>query len=199
MNALKKIFFLIVFLLQLVSFQSCLRSTRSTDTFITEQGEGGFTEIVLFNGDTLCVPEHLRNRENAPKRKGMIIHFHIADDSLRDFFAEEETGIIHPHVHEYVKDSSFMLIDQKPLDSILGKYIRIYYTESNYYSIREHDTVDNIDDLFLMIMNSNIHCYWIICVKTADVYGPYSYNDYMAKKKELGVPEQLKLTCEELN
>ena len=47
-----------------------------------------------------------------------------------------------------------------------------------------------------MIEDSPIHLYWILNTKTADVYGPYSFDDYIRIKKELGVPETLKLKCE---
>lgn len=196
MNRLSKSLFLLVLLLLLVELQACFKLTRSSDTFIKQQGEGGFTEIALFNGDTFCVPEHLRNRENAPKHKGMIIHYHITDDSIRDFFAEEETGIINPHVHECVKDSSFMLIDQKPMDSVFGEYIRIYYNDNDYLFRRKYDTMGNYNGTMLMMENSNIHSYWIIGIKTADVYGPLTFDQYLSKKDELGVPEDLKLKCE---
>jgi len=36
----------------------------------------------------------------------------------------------------------------------------------------------------------------VFAVVGADVYGPMSFDDYLAKKKELGVPNSLKLKCE---
>lgn len=47
-----------------------------------------------------------------------------------------------------------------------------------------------------MLEESPIHQYWIIVKTTADVYGPFSYEDYLKMKKELGVPETLKLKRE---
>jgi hypothetical protein len=32
--------------------------------------------------------------------------------------------------------------------------------------------------------------------QTADVYGPLAFDQYLKKKIELGVPEELKLKCE---
>lgn len=194
MNRLSKSLFLLFLLI--VELQACLRLTRSTDTFIKEQGEGGFDEIVLFNGDTLCVPPHLKHDNIAPMKKGMFIHYHITGDSIRDFFAVEGAGIISPHVHEYVKDSSFMLIDQKPLDSVFGEYIRIYYNDSDYYFRRKYDTIDNYNGTMLMMENSDIHLFWIVGIETADVYGPLDFNQYLKKKEELGIPKDLKLKHE---
>ena len=177
-------------------FISCFSCTRSKDTFIREFDEEGLYEIQLLNGDTLCIPPHLINYYDAPMKKGMFIHYHITGDSIRDFFAVEGTGIIHSHVHEYVKDSTFMLIDQKPMDSVFGEYIRIYYNDNDYFFRRKYDTTSNSKDRWFMMENSNVHSYWIIVIKTANVYGPLTFDQYLTKKEELEVTENLKLKCE---
>lgn len=192
MNRVKKCLLLVVTCF-LVTTITC---TRSTDTFVTEAGEGGFTEMILFNGDTIFVPEHLKNRENAPRRKGMFIHYHLTEDSIKDFFAVEGAGIILPHIQDIVKNDDYMLIDQKPLDSILGPYTRKYYNENDYYYIREYDTINNLEGTISMVEKSNIHCFWIIAIKTADIYGPFSFEAYLDKKKELKVPDSLVLEYE---
>lgn len=193
MKYLKKIIVLIIPFLQLVAFLSCSRSTK---TFVREQAPGGFYEIQLLNGDTFCVPPHLKNHDNAPLKKGMFIHYHTMDDSIEDFFAVEGIGIINPHVHECVDNDTFMLIDQKSEDSVFGKYIRIYYNDTNFYSRREYDTVTKWKDEWLIMQNSNKHSFWIIGIKSADVYGPFTFDDYLTKKKELGIPATLKLEYE---
>jgi len=35
--------------------------------------------------------------------------------------------------------------------------------------------------------------YWIIDKRTDDIYGPFKWDEYMKKRKELGVPKELKL------
>lgn len=193
MKYLKQTIVLIVPFLQLVALLSC---SRSTDTFVKQQSTDGFDEIILLNGDTICVPPHLQKRDNAPLRKGMFIHYHKMDDSIKDFFAVEDIGIIEPHVHECVENDTFMLIDQKSEDSVFGKYTRIYYNDTCFFSRREYDTVTNWTDRHLMMQNSNKHSFWIIGIKTADVYGPFTFDDYLTKKNELGVPATLKLKYE---
>ena len=47
-----------------------------------------------------------------------------------------------------------------------------------------------------MIKDSQYHDYWILNMKTSDVYGPLTFDEYMVKKKELGVPKDLKLKYE---
>jgi len=43
------------------------------------------------------------------------------------------------------------------------------------------------------LKDSKIHYYWIINKKTDDIYGPLNWNEYLQKRKELGVPKKLKL------
>lgn len=47
-----------------------------------------------------------------------------------------------------------------------------------------------------MLLESPIHDFWIVNQNTSDVYGPMSFEQYLAKKKELGVPENLQLKYE---
>lgn len=41
-----------------------------------------------------------------------------------------------------------------------------------------------------------VYYYWIINKNNSEVYGPLLFDNYLAKKKELGVPETLKLKSE---
>ena len=41
-----------------------------------------------------------------------------------------------------------------------------------------------------------VYYYWIINKNTSEVFGPLAFDDYLTKKKELGVSEKLKLKCE---
>lgn len=183
----------IIISLLFISFLSC---SRSTDTFIKELDEEGYYEIQLLNGDTFCVPQHLKNYDNAPEEKGMFIHYHEPDNSITDFFAVEETSIISSHIQEMVKNDTIMLLDQKPIDSVFGEYFKISNNNTDYLFRRKYDTVNNSKDRWLIMENSNIHSYWIIVIKTADVYGPLTFDQYLTKKEELGVPNDLKLKCE---
>lgn len=38
--------------------------------------------------------------------------------------------------------------------------------------------------------------FWVVVKNTSDVYGPMSFEQYLAKKKELGVPDRLRLKYE---
>lgn len=41
-----------------------------------------------------------------------------------------------------------------------------------------------------------VYYYWIINKNNSEVFGPLTFDEYMVKKKELGVPKDLKLKCE---
>lgn len=189
-NIILKCLVLTNVLLQLILFRTC---SKSKDTFIREQDEEGFYEIQLLNGDTSCVPPYLEKYDNAHPEKGMFIHYHITKDSIYDFFNVEGTCIIKSHIHNYVKNDTFMLIDQKPIDTIFGTFIEIYYNDTDYLYKRKYDTVDNERDRLQLLNDSHTHYFWIIGIKTADVYGPFTFEDYLVKRKELGVPNNLQL------
>ena len=41
-----------------------------------------------------------------------------------------------------------------------------------------------------------VYYYWIINKNNSEIFGPLTFDDYLKKKKELAVPETLKLKCE---
>ena len=46
---------------------------------------------------------------------------------------------------------------------------------------------------------TDVYYYWIIIKDNSEVFGPLTFDEYMIKKKEMGVPECLKLKCEKNN
>lgn len=44
--------------------------------------------------------------------------------------------------------------------------------------------------------DKSVYYLWIVDKQTSDVYGPMSFEQYLAKKKDLGVPEKLQLKYE---
>lgn len=157
------------------------------------QNEQGFNEIMLIKGDTI-------GWNFNQYMEGKYYHYHKGDTIVTHFVFSGDSWIhgtvISGHISDYIQDDSFLLADKKPLDSILGKYIRIVTKNNNVYSRREYDTINKYGANVKMLEESPIHQYWIIVKTTADVYGPFSYEDYLKMKKELGVPETLKLKRE---
>ena len=96
--------------------------------------------------------------------------------------------VIEGCVLKYVFDSNYILAAQRPWSSIPGDHINMTYTQMNR-----------------AFEKSTFLQYWIIYKKKKDipygntntytnVYGPYNWKAYLAKKKELGVPDSLKLS-----
>ena len=83
------------------------------------------------------------------------------------------------------------MVDQKPIDSILGKM------EPDGYGGYQRPREPNIySEKLKMLKESPIHQFWIINHVSKDVYGPFSYEEYLLKKKELKVNPELKLKYE---
>lgn len=103
---------------------------------------------------------------------------------------DQNTQMIKNTVLEYDFDSVYIVVSQRPWESIPG--IRsMSYSESNK-----------------AFENSSFKQYWVInksqqsvfnkSTKTySNVYGPYSKEEYIQKRKKLGVPEEVKLDFEE--
>ena len=92
----------------------------------------------------------------------------------------KNTYIINGNITKYNCDSIFIIIEQKPRDSIINKYIY----EGSKITFNQLKKIYN---------ESTFYQYWIINKTSHSVYGPYKYNNYLAKRKEFGVPESLYL------
>ena len=165
-----------------------------------EQGSEG-EEIRLFHGDTESwVPSMNPNYQHL--RRGRFFHYHPNDDTVYTRFVMESGPdygtIISGHIAESVKDSVFLLADRKPLDSIFGplQTLPCPFDSNSTFLGRPKEPLTNYDDYWKMIKDSQYHDYWILNMKTSDVYGPLTFDEYMVKKKEFGVPMDLKLKCE---
>lgn len=144
--------------------------------------------VMLIHGDTI-IP-----KQNYPQEtiKGRYFNYHNGKE-IETCFIPEEITIVGPHVVDYKRNEQFLVIDRKHLDSVFGRYVR--WEENLGYVGRENFPSDKKKQKE-MLDNSNIHVYYIINQQTADVYGPLVFEDYLEKKAELGVPDNLKLKCE---
>lgn len=166
-----------------------------------EQGSEGVEEIRLFYGDTESwVPSMNPNYQHL--RRGRFFHYHPNDDTVYTKFVMESGPdygtIISGHIDESVEDSFFLLADRKPLDSVFGplQTLPCPFDSNSTYLGRPNEPLTNYNDYWEMINNSQYHDYWILNMKTSDVFGPLCFDDYLKKKKELVVPETLKLKFE---
>ena len=181
----------------LVVLNGCFGSYREIGQ---EQAEEGFEAICLFHGDTKGWLKS-GNPNVQHQCKGCYFHFHPNDDTVYTWFiAEPGAGygtIISGHIAENVRDSVFILADRKPVDSIFGHYqnVPLPFDSTSFYWGRPKEPT-NYNDVWEMLLESPIHDFWIINQNTSDVYGPMSFEQYLAKKKDLGVSEKLQLKYE---
>ena len=160
--------------------------------------EVGCKDVHLCKGDTIA---WTRTSPCSSEQLGTFFHYHQGD-SIKTIFLWADTWyyptIIEGHIVDYSYNDDYLLADQKPLDSIWGKYINIYRSDGSFgYSRREYDTINHYDKRRKQLEDTpTTHQYWIMVVKTADVYGPFSYEDYLIMKQQLGVPPTLKLKWE---
>lgn len=107
----------------------------------------------------------------------------------------ENTIVVRCHVLDYAYNSAFVLLIQRPFNSISGRDTMTYAEFNKAFK------------------NSSVKQYWIIdktksfenigfdsinqIAKYSNVFGPYSKEEYLKKRKKLEVPEKLKLDFEE--
>ena len=97
------------------------------------------------------------------------------------------TVFIHGHILDYAFDPTFIVVAERPRDSVPGMGSM---TKNKY------------DEAF---EKSTFRQYWIINKKEeskfneatkiySNVYGPFNREEYLQKREELGVPKELQLT-----
>lgn len=196
-----KKFCLYLIMISIVLFVSCNRPR-----IVVEHNNEGFDVVKVYRGDTIC--PIIWQGKNAvvdstgELREGRFFKYHKNESIVTRFICCDKTyggEIINGHIDDYISDSTFLLTDQKPVDSILGGFIKVYYDKddlSKYYSRREYDTCQNYHDKMIMLHLNRIHQYWIINKTDLDVYGPLTFEQYLDMKKQLDVPTTLMLKRE---
>ncbi len=100
------------------------------------------------------------------------------------------TGIIRGHVLNYIFDSTFILLTQRPRDSFPSsdkmKYSD-YQKKFNSSTFKQYWIInkkEKNDYYFDTISNT---------ARYSNVYGPFNKDVYLQKRKQLGVPHELRL------
>lgn len=143
--------------------------------------------IVLDKADTTCV------NSLGYSHKGSQITFYRDSCTTDTICLAKGAIVIETFVNEVVFDSSFVLVDQKPLDKICECNVDCLREKYN----REAYTATSFDFCKEGLEKSSIHDYWIIKKKTDEIYGPLSRVDYLKKREVFGVPDELKLDVEQ--
>jgi hypothetical protein len=124
------------------------------------------------------------------KDLGNKYYLEISDGYSTAILDSNNTVMIPSEVLKYAFDSTFIIASQRPLDSI-PDIKTLNYKEANkafeestfrqYWIVNKQEpNVYSLDTLFQLAKYSN-------------VYGPFKKEEYMQKRKELGVPPELKL------
>ena len=80
------------------------------------------------------------------------------------------------HILFYGHNNNFIIACQKPSDSI--------------YNFKENLIFDKMMD---KIYNTKYNQFWILELKNDSIYGPMNKTKYLAVRKEIGIPESLKM------
>lgn len=124
------------------------------------------------------------------KDLGNKYYLEISDGYSTAILDSNNTVMIPSEVLKYAFDSTFIIASQRPLDSI-PDIKTLNYKEANkafeestfrqYWIVNKQEpNVYSLDTLFQLAKYSN-------------VYGPFKKEEYMQKRKELGVPQKLVL------
>jgi hypothetical protein len=105
----------------------------------------------------------------------------------------ESTVMISAHVLDFSFDSTFIIVLQRPWDSI-PEIRTMNYRESNI-ALKESDICQY---WIINKQEKSIYVYDSLNKKVtySNVYGPFMKESYKNKKKELGVPDNLRLKNE---
>jgi len=182
----KNILFVIAVILLIVS---CNHINEYNRGYYLEQNPEMGDMIVLFREDTSFYRYLGSNNEKRILQKGTVMQYHYngAVDTVRKW---GPSSVIKSHVNRKISDETFILVEQKPLDSIFGEIVRVNNGLSRPNMPKLNADADK------MLDDSNIKKYWIINKKTDDIYGPYSWEYYQQKRRELLIPEDLKLASD---
>jgi hypothetical protein len=117
----------------------------------------------------------------------MVIKFHrqnIIDTVIKN--PEYYCLIVPGYVEQANHDNNFVIVKQKPLDSIcecVRECLDLKYPPS-----KDRSSYKLCEEAF---KRYNKYLYWIIVLESDDVYGPLEKEQYLQKCKELGVPKEL--------
>lgn len=170
---------------------SCNPQNEFNRGYIVEQDTEIGDVLILTREDTTFYRYVGANNEKRIHQRGVVVQYHSLTGNIDSIKLWGGSHVISSHVNSICCDSVFILVDQKPVDSIFGKYDTRLKDDSSMYG-RPYKP-DNVRETQKKLLESNIHCYWIVNKQTDDIYGPMSKEEFSRKRKELNVPNELEL------
>ena len=105
--------------------------------------------------------------------------YHLDYNSMGDIglLDTNNTYKVYGHIMEYGFDSIFIVVSEKPRDSV----------------VQYNDKVKTLHVRDKIFNESNFRQYWIINKVDHNIFGPFKKEEYLIKRKLLGISESLKL------
>lgn len=175
---------LIIVLFLLGSLYSCKMGIKDYGGYILSENPEYGENLTLSYADTFAY--HQWEDGSRSLQKGVFLKY-ISSNKIDTLFIWEGSIVIEAYINDINYDSVFIIVDQKPLDSIWGPTVLV-----DSMLIREKKT-DNAREAINYLENSNIHNFWIINKDLKEVYGPMQKHEYEKKRKELKIPQELVL------
>ena len=178
--------YLYIFILAILISSCNLESSYFGEGYeLSENPEYG-ENIVVNRADTTFF--HTWGDGRKTLQKGVLVKFHSLQNKIDTSFIWAGAIVIPSFIAEVKFDSLFVIVRQKPLDEIWGKY----FTDSNGVYRRSNES-DKLTLAVKKLKESKINYYWIIRKKTDDIYGPLDWDEYIQKREEIGIPTGLQL------
>lgn len=120
-------------------------------------------------------------------QKGVILKYHLPDGTIDKQYSWGEGSVVGGCIVKYGVDDTFFIVEQKSLDDIFGK-IKIVGNE-----VIRDKMPSTVNEMRVMLNKCDCSKYWIVNIKTDDIYGPFSLDEFISNRKKLGVSTQLRL------
>lgn len=175
---------LIIVLFLLTCLYSCNMRTKDYGGYILSENPEYGENLIITYSDTSAY--HHWDNGTRSLQKGVFLKY-ISKNKIDTLFIWEKSTVIEAYINDINYDSVFIIVDQKPLDSIWGPMVNVNSTP------KREKQFNNANEAIDYLENSNIHSFWIIDKKKKEVYGPMQKHEYEEKREELKIPKELVL------
>lgn len=152
--------------------------------YLKEDPEFG-DRLVIDKEDTTFFRFIGSNNEKKILQNGVVLKYHLSDGKLDSQYSWGEGTVVQSCIVKYAVDDTFFIVEQKALDDIFGE-LKIVGNE-----VKRNKMPSTVIEMKIMLNQSDCSKFWIINIKTNDIYGPFVFDEFVQKRKELGVSDEL--------
>ncbi len=164
---------------------SCNQSNKKNNGYmLSEEPEFG-DNLIIDREDTSFYRYVGSNNEKKILQKGVVLKYHSLDGKVDRVYSWGGGEVVGSCIVKYGIDETFFLVEQKSLDDIFGELNSV-----GDMLIRDKKP-SKIIEMRRMLNVCNCSKYWIINKKTDDIYGPFNLDEFIEKRKELGVSNKI--------